>query len=215
MSKQIRAKFQDVMDEAKVILEDFPWEDQMAYALWLKQTYYFVSYSTRIVSMAGARFPLSKNSLHERFLAHCSEEKGHEKLLISDIKALGLDEKSLTVFSSTKAFYQNQHYWIDHVNPIAFFGYLLLLEGLAATHGSWITARLKAHYGAKPVTFFKVHSDEDEDHLEKAFSFVNQTTPDEEGAIIENLEISAMHYFKFLSDIKDAVRTPNKDNKAA
>lgn len=215
MSKNMKKRFENIMDEAKVVLEAFPWENKTAYALWLKQTYYFVSFSTRIVSMAGARFPLSKNNLHERFLIHCNEEKGHEKLCISDINALGLDEKSLKVFPSTKAFYQNQHYWIDHVSPMAFFGYLLLLEGLAATHGSWITARLTAHYGPKPVSFFKVHSDEDEGHLDKAFSFVDKATPEEEEYILENLEISAMHYFKFLADIKNSLSLPQESKTAA
>ncbi len=198
----LRQCFTKAMARAKNEIDDFPWENKQAYALWLNQTYYFVQRSTRIIALAGSRFSLEQNEFHDRFIGHAREEKGHEKLLLNDLKQLDINQKELKVFSSTKAFFQMQIYWIEHVSPMSFFGYILMLEGLAISHAPTVIERLNKSFGPKPLSFLKVHAEEDEDHLEKALGLVNIISKEEESRVIENLEMCADLYFQFMRDIK-------------
>src|SRR5687768_1654676 len=86
------------MAKTKELFLSYPWEDAKAYALWLAQTYYMVSHSTRLVAMAGAYVPVGNESLHGRFVDHSKEERGHQKVCIADMKELGF---KLTDFPST------------------------------------------------------------------------------------------------------------------
>jgi hypothetical protein len=211
----IKLEFDKIMNQASEVFKLFPWENKMAYALWLNQTTHFVSYSTRLLSLTASRFDLTQNNLHHRFIEHCSEESGHERLSTKDIKNLGFNADDLKVFPSTNAFYQVQYYWIEHVHPVSFFGYLLFLEGLAVTQGAAVIERIVQAHGAKAATFLKVHASEDEDHLAKAFSLADQVHHSEANHIIENLKISSQLYFLFLSEISKSVKSLDRGFKAA
>lgn len=211
----IKNEFEKIMNQATEIFKFFPWENKMAYALWLNQTTHFVSYSTRLLSLTASRFDLSQNTLHHRFIEHCAEESGHERLSMKDIQNLGFKEEDLTVFPSTNAFYQVQYYWVEHVHPVSFFGYLLFLEGLAVTQGATVIDRIVKAHGPKAAAFLKVHASEDEDHLAKAFSLVEHVTSVEEKYIIDNLKISGQLYFSFLNEISNSVAQTNQRVKEA
>lgn len=199
MSSMVKDVFGHVMKQSKDVFHSFNWEDPQSYALWLRQTHYFVENSTRLVALTGARFPTERNDLHRRFLQHCGEEMGHEVLLVRDIKSLGIEFNSLKVYPETKALYQTQHYWIERVDPISFYGYLLYLEGLAANHARHAIERISKSHGADKLTFLKLHADEDEDHLAKAFKAIEKIETDESRFICENLELSCYFYLGFMN----------------
>ena len=120
-----------------------------------------------------------------------------------DIKSLGFDPAELPVLPETKAFYQCQYYWIERVSPMSFYGYILYLEGLAATHGKDVTQRVIAQHGARSSTFFKVHSEEDENHLEEAFTRLSHISKLDEKNIIQNFEQCSYFYLGFLQEIQN------------
>lgn len=195
--------FASTMRKSKGVLDQFPWENSYAYAMWLKQTFHFVENSTRLVALTASRFTVDQNEYHKRYIDHCSEEMSHEKLLVNDIKSLGFDLAELPVLPETRAFYQCQFYWIERISPLSFYGYLLYLEGLAATHGKEVTQRVINQHGARSATFFKVHSEEDENHLEAAFSKLNKISKTEEENIIQNFKQSSHFYLGFLQEISN------------
>ncbi len=199
--ENLKDVFASTMRKSKEVLDQFPWENSYAYAMWLKQTHHFVENSTRLIALAGSRFTLEQNDYHRRFLEHCSEEISHEKLLIHDIKSLGFDPMELPVLAETAAFYQCQHYWIERVSPMSFYGYILFLEGLAANHGKDITRRVVSQHGVRSATFFKVHSEEDENHLEEAFTRLSQISKIDELNIVQNFKQCSYFYLGFLKEI--------------
>lgn len=215
MIESVKRAFEKSMAQAKEAFESFPWEDPKAYSLWLKQTHYFVENSTRLIALAGSRFPLELNHLHRRFLKHCSEEVGHEVLPIRDVNSLGLDFAALKVFPETKALYQSQYYWIERVNPISFFGYILFLEGLAVHRGKEVFSRVNKAHGPNKHSFLKVHSEEDEDHLEKAFDAVKNISDLEAKLICDNLEMTGYFYISFLKQISLETQKPKDLKKAS
>ena len=191
-------------------LEAFPWEDTNAYAEFLAQTYYQVRHSTRLLAAAAARFGQDEagNALHVRFAQHMAEEKSHEKLATHDLKALGKSIDDYAELPSTRQFYEPQYYKIEHLAPIALFGYILPLEAIGPAYGPRIVERVRAAHGAGCLAFLKVHSEEDISHLDKAFAMLEGVSEYERMSIEQNIEQSAYGYLAMLDGVlRAAART--------
>jgi ferritin len=216
MNSLIKGNYDKVMHEYENVFADFPWENRFAYAMWLKQTLFFVQRSTRLISLAGSRFPLEREHFHQRFIDHSKEEKGHDKMLIKDIKSLGYTLDDLKVLDTTKTFLFSQFYWIEHVNPISFFGYILFLEGLAITHAKTVIQKVSSSFGNNSHLFLRVHAEEDIEHMNKAFNVVSEASTEEVSQIIENMNINASLYKYSLTEIKNLIKDSElKFNKRA
>jgi hypothetical protein len=67
---------------------------------------------------------------------HVDEELGHDETLLDDLELLGVDR--MTVLErmpppSVAALVGSQYYWIHHHHPVAFLGYVALMEGYPPT----------------------------------------------------------------------------------
>lgn len=180
---------------------EFPIQNKLHYGNWLAQTYYFVCHSTRLLAAAASRFGTERNDLHLRFLEHTREERGHENLALNDLSQLGLSIEQFPELPATQAFYQTQYYWIEHISPVSFFGYILCLEAFSIGGGNAIYEGACQAFGEKAAVFLKVHVKEDVDHVEKAFQQLEQFAPAERQAIIGNLKLSCDLYAKIYEAI--------------
>ena len=69
--------------------------------------------------------------LRAYYLEHAAEEQGHEEWILADLASLGIRrERALRrlPYPSVAALVGAQHYWIRHVHPAAYLGYLSVLE---------------------------------------------------------------------------------------
>lgn len=182
---------------------EFPWTDRQAYGDWLAQTYYYVRHSTRLLAAASARFGLDArgDALHYRFAAHISEEKRHEQLALHDLKRLGFSLEDFSERHSTRLFYEPQYFKIEHEAPSALFGYILPLEVVGPAVGKDLCAKLVAAFGPKCETFFRVHAEEDGDHVEKAMRLIDTVPENERPYLLRNIEQSVYAYCAMLQDI--------------
>ncbi|MFN9066544.1 MAG: hypothetical protein ACK5V3_04900, partial [Bdellovibrionales bacterium] len=100
-------KIQSVLElkvhEIGPLLEAYNWEDRNFYSAWLSQTYHFVKWTTRFLSLAAASAKLDEeNHLHRYYIKHLPEELGHEILILNDLKTL---KKNLSpILKSTENF---------------------------------------------------------------------------------------------------------------
>jgi hypothetical protein len=193
--------FKDEIKKLDTSILNFPWEDRKSYMWWLSQTTFFVSHSSTLLALASSRFGKKKYQLHQRFLEHAAEESGHESLSEKDITNLGGKIEAFSELNSTSNFYQTQYYLIDYVDPIAFLGYIFMLEGIAVHSGPKIHDRIKPIYGPGAVTFLKVHSSEDPEHLEKAFSIIDDLNQADQELVIKSFHKSCHDYREILSEI--------------
>ena len=184
----LKREFDRVHEEMGQIIDNFPWTDPTAYASWLGQTYYYAEKSTRILALASAHFPLTENKFHARFIDHAREEKGHERLLINDLKGLNKELNQIPELPEMSAFYQCLYYWIEHINPVGIFGWVLCLEGLAVKRGPQLYEKVLKAHGPKATTFLKVHANEDVEHLATAFDLLNSLTEVQKTLILQNFE---------------------------
>lgn len=69
--------------------------------------------------------------LRDYFLEHAEEEQGHERWLEDDLASLGISRADLSArlpYTSVAALVGLQYYWMLHVHPIAYLGYIAVLE---------------------------------------------------------------------------------------
>nr|BFD66393.1 iron-containing redox enzyme family protein [Bdellovibrio sp. HAGR004] len=200
MKLNVSDELNSLMQECKNKIDNFPWSDRACYSAWVAQTYYFVSHSTRLLALSAARTPLEAQEYHVRFLAHTAEEKGHEKLLVNDMKGLGSKMSDWPEMSAASAMYQTQYYHIEHSSPMAFFGYILALEALAARFGGEIGKKVEASFGPKAAHFLRVHAEEDIGHVEEAMEKINHLPPDQQQLVLSNLRQSLTYYIQMLDE---------------
>jgi hypothetical protein len=69
--------------------------------------------------------------LQAYYLEHAAEESGHEQWLLNDIASFGIPRDLVLQrmpYASVAALVGAQYYWMFHVHPIAFLGYIAVLE---------------------------------------------------------------------------------------
>ena len=182
-------------------IEQFPWEDQDSYVTWLAQTYYYVAHSTRLLAAAAARMPFSAlgNQLHHRCAAHMAEEKKHELLAAHDLAALGRRVEAFPELPATRILYEPQYMKIEHVSPIALFGYILTLEAMSATHGPMNLERVVPAHGEHAAAFLTLHAREDQGHVAKALASLASLDESDCRIVLRNIEKTGVAYELMLS----------------
>ena len=187
-------------------VNEFPWAERSAYCDWLAQTYHYVHHSTRLLAAAAARFPTNErgDALHYRFAAHMREEQKHERLCIHDLRVLGSSVAEFRERPTTRMFYEPQYFKIEHRDPTALLGYILVLEVLgAAGDGRTLMATVAEAHGAKSLSFVKLHCEEDPDHVDKAFAIVEGCTTAQIELVEENAWQTAHAYAAMLGEIRE------------
>ena len=179
-------------------LERYPWKERDAYASFLAQTFYYTRHSTKLLTLASSRFSFDDYDLHRRFIAHSQEERGHEFMCQKDLSSLGYDWSKMAELPATAAFYQRQYYLIEHVDPIAFMGYVLCLEGMSSVGAGQVMAKVGAMHAANAVLFLRAHAGEDHDHTQKALTAVGKLAPSRLEIVRENLAVSCRLYCDLL-----------------
>ncbi len=194
--------YKSEMQQLDPIFDNFIWTDPWAYAHWCAQTYFFVSHSTRLLSLVAAHTKTEDRSgIHHRFLKHSIEESGHEKVILRDLQAINCKIEDFQELDETKNFYQPQYYLIQHVHPSSFLGYVLCLEGIAVQKAASLSQRITKTYGPKAATFINLHAGEDPSHLKKAFELIESLSANEVELIKENLARSCATYTAILNRI--------------
>lgn len=212
--KSLRSAINDSLNQVWAVASQIPWKDRQAYAQWLAQTYYFVNHTTVLLAMSAAKHGVAPSRKdHEEVLKHLRQETGHEKLALNDIKALGCDITDFPEYLETAVFYQAQYYWIDRFGPLAYTGYVLLLEGLAAKHAKTIVQMVEPEFGKTAISFLKVHLEVDDDHFDEGLKRLAMAPTEVVEMILKNLEQSQLLYQNILraiiaqSEVKNQTKT--------
>lgn len=69
--------------------------------------------------------------LQAYYLEHAEEEDGHADWLLDDLASLGISRERVIErlpYASVAALVGSQYYWMHHVHPIAYLGYIAVIE---------------------------------------------------------------------------------------
>jgi len=201
-SNDLKKSYEAVHSVLDGFFKSYPWEDKAVYSQWLSATFEYAVQSTRILALTAGFLPTDKTLHSNRFIAHAAEEKNHDKLLLADAKYLAFDLAGTSPSPEAEAFHKSLYFWIFNGRPMVIYGWILALEGFAVRHGGEVYSRCRKAHGDRACAFLKVHSEEDDDHLTKAFEAVAELPAKDVADVIHGLELYTKLYASMLEAAK-------------
>lgn len=180
--------------------------DTETYANWLAQTYFYTSSSEEILRFSAKTSKDKETS--DRWLEHADEETGHENLALSDLKKLGYKIENFSEFEETRIFYQTQIFNAQLLGGESVFGWVLALEAFAANFPEDYLKKIINKHSKPACRFLIVHTNEDIEHIEKAFESVENL--DDLELIIQNMELTTQRYINILRKCAAEAKTKKK-----
>jgi pyrroloquinoline quinone (PQQ) biosynthesis protein C len=173
------------------------------YIAFLAEAYHHVKHTVPLLMSCGARLPERYEWLREAVAEYVVEEIGHQEWILNDIKACGADAEAVRNGSpgmATEIMVAYAYDAIARVNPIAFFGMVLVLEGtsveVATRAGEAI--RNSLGLGSEAFTYLTSHGSLDVGHTDFYARLINRI---DDPADREVLIHAARVFYKLYGDI--------------
>jgi len=140
------------------------------YIAFLTEAYHHVRHTVPLLMAAGSRLGPEKEAFRVAIAEYIEEEVGHQEWILNDLAACGVDPQSVRhgrPNAATEMMVAYAYDTIQRVNPMAFFGMVLVLEGtsiaLATQAAEIIQQRL--HLPVRAFSYLRSHGSLDQQHM--------------------------------------------------
>lgn len=178
------------------------------YIGFLIQAYHHVKHTTPLLMTCGGRLPGHYEWLRTAIGEYIEEEMGHQEWVLNDIEACGADKEAVRNSSTaktsaclaTEVMISYAYDMINRVNPVGFFGMVLVLEGTSTAVATQAgeTLMKSLNLPKKAFSYLLSHGSLDISHVSFFESLVNQITDKNDQAILIH---SAKVFYKLYGDI--------------
>lgn len=178
------------------------------YIAFLTQAYHHVKHTTPLLMTCGGRLAGEYEWLRTAIGEYIEEEMGHQEWVLNDIQTCGADKEAVrnsktpetAASQATELMVAYAYDMINRVNPVGFFGMVLVLEGtstaVATQAGEQIMHKLNLPKTA--FTYLMSHGSLDISHVAFYESLMNQiSNPDDQAIVIH----AAKNFYKLYGDI--------------
>jgi pyrroloquinoline quinone (PQQ) biosynthesis protein C len=178
------------------------------YIAFLTQAYHHVKHTTPLLMTCGGRLGGEYEWLRTAIGEYIEEEMGHQEWVLNDIQACGANKEAVRTSKSaetaasqaTELMVAYAYDMINRVNPVGFFGMVLVLEGtstaVATQAGEQIMSKLNLPKTA--FTYLMSHGSLDISHVAFYESLMNQISNPNDQAIVIH---AAKNFYKLYGDI--------------
>lgn len=178
------------------------------YRAFLTQAYHHVKHTTPLLMACGGRLSGEYEWLRTAIGEYIEEEMGHQEWVLNDIEAAGGDKEAVrhSIRADTAACHATEvmvayaYDMIYRVNPVGFFGMVLVLEGtstaVATQAGETLMQRL--HLPKKAFSYLLSHGSLDISHVSFYESLMNQVTDPADQQIIVH---AAKRFYRLYGDV--------------
>jgi pyrroloquinoline quinone (PQQ) biosynthesis protein C len=174
-----------------------------AYIAFLAEAYHHVKHTSPLLMACGSRLPARYEWLRDAVAEYIEEEVGHQEWILNDIKACGGDAEAVRhghpgIPAEIMVAYAYD--MIARVNPIGFFGMVLVLEGTSVEVASRAGGSLKSslRLGNEAFTYLTSHGSLDLEHIDFYTTLVNRIDDPADRAVLIH---SAKMFYKLYGDI--------------
>lgn len=178
------------------------------YIGFLTQAYHHVKHTTPLLMACGGRLPEHYEWLRTAIGEYIEEEMGHQEWILNDIAECGEDKEAVRAGSSanTKASVATEvmvayaYDMINRVNPVGFFGMVLVLEGTSTAVATQAGEKLMQtlNLPKKAFSYLLSHGSLDISHVSFYESLVNQITDANDQAMLIH---SAKVFYQLYGDV--------------
>ena len=178
------------------------------YVGFLTQAYHHVKHTTPLLMACGARLPAHYEWLRTAIGEYIEEEMGHQEWILNDIDECGSDKEAVRASKTaadsasvaTEVMVAYAYDMINRVNPIGFFGMVLVLEGTSTAVATQAgeTLMQSLNLPKKAFSYLLSHGSLDISHVSFYESLVNQVTDASDQAMLIH---SAKVFYKLYGNI--------------
>jgi len=185
------------------------------YVAFLLQAYHHVKHTVPLLMAVGARLPEQKEWLREAVAEYIEEELGHQEWVLNDIAACGYDKeqarRSVPAFA-TEMMVSYAYDVVNRVNPLAFFGMVLVLEGTSINLATQAASQIAGKLGLsrKAFSYLNSHGSLDLEHIKFYENLMNKITDSDDQAVIV---YAAKRFYRLYGDIFRSLEAPHGLNR--
>lgn len=125
--------------------------------------------------------PRSEGAVRDYYIEHLAEERGHDEMLLDDLKRLGVTDVPPSFFAAQLA--GSQYYIIAHEHPAMLLGYMLALESNTLSVSS--VDELSRHHGVE-LTALRHHAEHDPLHNRDLKEVIQSLAPELQERVMWN-----------------------------
>jgi pyrroloquinoline quinone (PQQ) biosynthesis protein C len=139
------------------------------YLDFLAEAYHHVKHTFPLLALAASR--TSDERYQDALVEYMEEERGHEKWILNDIRALGGDPDAVRDGQAGRAcriMVGYAYYAIEHISPYAYLGSVHVLEGMSVLLADQLADVMKASLGLESdsgFSYLRTHGSLDSDHV--------------------------------------------------
>ncbi len=147
------------------------------YIGFLSEAYNHVSHTFPLLALAASR--TSDERYQDALFEYMKEERGHEKWILDDIRAMGGDADAVRAGAPGEAcriMVGYSYYAIEHVSPYALLGSVHVLEGMSVMLANSVADAVKDALGSpdgKGYSYLRSHGALDIAHVDFFRTLVN------------------------------------------
>jgi len=178
------------------------------YVAFLTQAYHHVKHTTPLLMACGGRLPANYEWLRTAIGEYIEEEMGHQEWVLNDIEVCGGDKEAVragktpatSACLATEVMVAYAYDMINRVNPVGFFGMVLVLEGTSTAVATQAGETLmnSLNLPKKAFSYLLSHGSLDISHVSFYESLMNQLTDKNDQATVIH---SAKIFYKLYGDI--------------
>jgi len=139
------------------------------YIDFLTEAYHHVKHTFPLLALAASR--TSDDRYQDALVEYMEEERGHEKWILDDIRAVGGNPDAVRSGSPglpCQIMVGYAYYAIEHISPYSFLGSVHVLEGLSALLADMLADAMKKSLGQENdagFTYLRTHGSLDTKHV--------------------------------------------------
>lgn len=174
-----------------------------AYIAFLTEAYHHVKHTVPLLMLCGSKLPDHYEWLREAVAEYIEEELGHQEWILNDIKACGGDAEAVRhgqPSTATELMVAYAYDMINRVNPVGFFGMVLVLEGTSVAIATQAGGAIQKNLGLsnKAFSYLTSHGSLDIGHVDFYAGLVSRIENEKERALLTH---SAKNFYKLYGDI--------------
>lgn len=173
------------------------------YVAFLGQAYHHVKHTIPLLMLTGSRLEERYEWLRVSIGEYIEEEMGHQEWVLNDIKACGFDAEAVRTSkpgTATELMVAYAYDMVNRINPIGFFGMVLVLEGTSTAVATHAAKNIAHTLNLSPdcFTYLTSHGALDVEHTQFYEDIVNRITDEKDQQILVH---AAKIFYKLYADI--------------
>ena len=178
------------------------------YVRFLGQAFHHVKHTVPLLMSVGARLGDDKEWLRSAVAEYIEEEIGHQEWILNDIAACGFDKEAVrnsVPNFETELMVSYAYDLVNRVNPVGFFGMVLVLEGTSVNLADSAADRIKnlLDLPERAFSYLRSHGSLDQEHIKFLETLIDRFEDPRDQQLITH---SAQAFYRLYRGVFESIK---------